>query len=100
MTKQKQHPKADDPVLVSEQSQALDEQVHRPRRALDEERDVAKGFAALLRGFGGVNIGASGGDPGLMPVPLFESIRSLRASATDAPEVFRPSKQLRSASRL
>jgi phosphoenolpyruvate carboxylase len=29
----------------------------------------------------GVQVGASGGDPGLMPVPLFESIEALRASA-------------------
>ena len=29
----------------------------------------------------GVNLAASKGDPGLMPVPLFESIESLRASA-------------------
>lgn len=29
----------------------------------------------------GVQVGASGDDPGLMPVPLFESIKSLRAAA-------------------
>ncbi len=29
----------------------------------------------------GINLAASGGDPGLMPVPLFESIDSLRAAA-------------------
>jgi len=34
-----------------------------------------------LARFGGVQVAAAGDDPGLMPVPLFESIQSLRASA-------------------
>jgi phosphoenolpyruvate carboxylase len=35
-----------------------------------------------LAAIAGVNMAASGADPGLMPVPLFESIDSLRDSAT------------------
>jgi phosphoenolpyruvate carboxylase len=34
-----------------------------------------------LAGICGVNVGKSGDDPGLMPVPLFESIEALRGSA-------------------
>jgi phosphoenolpyruvate carboxylase len=34
-----------------------------------------------LARLGGVQVAAAGDDPGLMPVPLFESIQSLRASA-------------------
>jgi len=34
-----------------------------------------------LAKLGGVRVAATGDDPGLMPVPLFESIQSLRASA-------------------
>ncbi len=34
-----------------------------------------------LAQLGGVEVAAAGDDPGLMPVPLFESIQSLRASA-------------------
>jgi phosphoenolpyruvate carboxylase len=36
--------------------------------------------AVRLAELGGVRVGASGDDPGLMPVPLFESIQALRAS--------------------
>ncbi len=43
------------------------------------EHDI---FAVLkLAALGGVSAGASQGDPGLMPVPLFESIDALRSSA-------------------
>jgi phosphoenolpyruvate carboxylase len=39
-------------------------------------------FAVLrLAAVGGVSVAASQGDPGLMPVPLFESIEALRSSA-------------------
>jgi len=45
----------------------------------ESERDV---FALLrLAEISGVNVAGSAGDPGLLPVPLFESIVSLRASA-------------------
>jgi phosphoenolpyruvate carboxylase len=44
------------------------------------EQDV---FAVTrLAGMSGVQVAASGDDPGLMPVPLFESIETLRSSAT------------------
>ncbi|MBZ5663881.1 MAG: phosphoenolpyruvate carboxylase [Acidobacteriia bacterium] len=44
------------------------------------EHDI---FAVVrLAGLGGVSAAASNGDPGLMPVPLFESIEALRSSAT------------------
>ena len=47
------------------------------------EHDI---FAVLrLAAIGGVSIAATQGDPGLMPVPLFESIDALRAS----PEIMR-----------
>jgi len=47
------------------------------------EHDV---FAAVrLAAFGGVSVAASKDDPGLMPVPLFESIDALRSS----PEIMR-----------
>jgi phosphoenolpyruvate carboxylase len=43
------------------------------------EEDI---FAVIrLAALGGVSAAASDGDPGLMPVPLFESIEALRASA-------------------
>jgi phosphoenolpyruvate carboxylase len=42
-----------------------------------EDVDAVLKLAAL----GGVEVAAAGDDPGLMPVPLFESIQSLRASA-------------------
>jgi len=43
----------------------------------------------------GVRVAASGGDPGLMPVPLFESIEDLRASATVMERIWRvPDYQL------
>jgi phosphoenolpyruvate carboxylase len=41
-----------------------------------EDVDAVLKLAAL----GGVEVAATGDDPGLMPVPLFESIQSLRAS--------------------
>src|SRR5207248_11107618 len=41
-----------------------------------------------LARFGGVQLEASGDDPGLMPVPLFECIQSLRASAAIMEEVW------------
>jgi phosphoenolpyruvate carboxylase len=42
------------------------------------EHDI---FAVIrLAALGGVSVAASDGDPGLMPVPLFESIEALRAS--------------------
>jgi phosphoenolpyruvate carboxylase len=45
----------------------------------ESEEDV---FAVIqLAQLAGVRVGASGDDPGLMPVPLFESIQALRASA-------------------
>jgi phosphoenolpyruvate carboxylase len=45
----------------------------------ESERDV---FALLrLAEISGVNVAGSAGDPGLLPVPLFESIVSLRAAA-------------------
>jgi len=37
--------------------------------------------AARLAGLNGVQVAAANGDPGLMPVPLFESIEDLRAAA-------------------
>jgi len=47
---------------------------------VESEKDI---FAVLrLAHLCGVHLAASGGDPGLMPVPLFESISSLRNSAT------------------
>jgi phosphoenolpyruvate carboxylase len=43
----------------------------------------------------GVRVAASGDDPGLMPVPLFESIEDLRASATVMERIWRvPDYQL------
>jgi phosphoenolpyruvate carboxylase len=39
------------------------------------------GAVIKLAALGGVQLKAAGDDPGLMPVPLFESIQSLRASA-------------------
>jgi len=42
-----------------------------------------------LANLGGVRLAASGADPGLMPVPLFESIQSLRASAAIMEELWR-----------
>ncbi len=42
-----------------------------------------------LAKLGGVRLAASGADPGLMPVPLFESIQSLRASVAIMEEVWR-----------
>jgi len=39
----------------------------------------------------GVRVAASGDDPGLMPVPLFESIEDLRASATVMERIWRVS---------
>ncbi|MCU1269373.1 MAG: Phosphoenolpyruvate carboxylase [Acidobacteriaceae bacterium] len=46
---------------------------------VESEADIS---AVLeLAKLGGVQMAASGDDPGLMPVPLFESIHSLRASA-------------------
>jgi phosphoenolpyruvate carboxylase len=45
-----------------------------------EHEDDICGVIKLAE-LGGVNLGASGDDPGVMPVPLFESIQSLRASA-------------------
>jgi phosphoenolpyruvate carboxylase len=45
---------------------------------VESEEDI---FAVLrLADAGGVRLAAAGDDPGLMPVPLFESIESLRAS--------------------
>ena len=46
---------------------------------VESEADVRKVLAAAATA--GVNLGASDGDPGLMPVPLFESIHSLRCAA-------------------
>ncbi len=44
----------------------------------ESERDI---FAVIrLAALGGVSVAAGGGDPGLMPVPLFESIEALRSS--------------------
>ena len=44
------------------------------------EHDI---FAVVrLAALGGVSVAASSGDPGLMPVPLFESIDALRSSPT------------------
>jgi phosphoenolpyruvate carboxylase len=44
------------------------------------EHDI---FAVIrLAALGNVSVGASKGDPGLMPVPLFESIEALRASSS------------------
>jgi phosphoenolpyruvate carboxylase len=46
---------------------------------VESEKDISA--VIELANLGGVRMGASGEDPGLMPVPLFESIQSLRASA-------------------
>jgi phosphoenolpyruvate carboxylase len=46
----------------------------------ESEDDVLR--LARLAKAGGVQVAASASDPGLMPVPLFESIDSLRAAAT------------------
>jgi len=45
----------------------------------ESEQDVLA--VTRLAKIGGVEVAGSGNDPGLMPVPLFESIDSLRASA-------------------
>jgi phosphoenolpyruvate carboxylase len=45
------------------------------------ESDADIGAVIELAKLGGVRMAASGDDPGLMPLPLFESIQSLRASA-------------------
>jgi len=45
------------------------------------ESDADIGAVIELAKLGGVQMAASGEDPGLMPVPLFESIQSLRTSA-------------------
>ena len=45
-----------------------------------ESADDVQTVLKLAR-IGGVEVAAAGDDPGLMPVPLFESIQSLRASA-------------------
>jgi phosphoenolpyruvate carboxylase len=45
----------------------------------ESEQDVLA--VTRLAKIGGVEVAGSGNDPGLMPVPLFESIASLRASA-------------------
>ena len=46
---------------------------------VESEQDVHKVIAAAAKA--GLSLAASDGDPGLMPVPLFESIHSLRCSA-------------------
>ena len=46
---------------------------------VESETDIS--VVIELAKLGGVRMAASGEDPGLMPVPLFESIHSLRASA-------------------
>jgi phosphoenolpyruvate carboxylase len=46
----------------------------------ETEQDVLA--VVRLAKAGGVHVGASNGDPGLMPVPLFESIDSLRTAAS------------------
>ena len=94
----RQHAKVHTEAIDREQSDKTSEQL-RTLRAVAAEKRVHGGsvvrqyvisgtesesdlFAvAKLAGMAGVSVAARDGDPGLMPVPLFESIDSLRRSA-------------------
>jgi phosphoenolpyruvate carboxylase len=79
----RQHAKAAHDALVSVPQWKCDFPPESIRQyiisGVESEQDVRKVIAAATKA--GTSLAASDGDPGLMPVPLFESIHSLRCSA-------------------